>query len=497
MKRNIFGTITVYFLTAVVLLCVVATITLATSSNQVLPDVGKAYHGVLSAAVNDYGIAPSQDPTGDFYGAKWDAALSEWEGKQRSGVYAGQGIYRAELIYFGDSAVPQLLFVYDSGYGPGRYICSALVYGYSAGAAPYSANSRESGYTIGGDNPYGSLYLVTDRNGLIYLHHVWNGSDFDDDYNDIPYLDEKYLTVKNGQWVEVPAREINVASSRGFEYSPDTVRSVLAELQSMQNTSAHTQTQTQTQTPSQPQRPTTELMSSTNRTSGGTDDITVYVNDVRLQFDQPPIIENGRTLVPMRAIFEVLGCTVDWYAPTQTIFAVTEYGEVITLSIGDNLMTVKHDEVYLDVPPKLVNGRTLVPVRAISEALGAEVSWHGPSSSVFIFYRFVEGGEYIGWGDSSPYEDYPGDHSDEGYYDDEPEPPGHILQKYSQVRVNMPLDDVTAILGPLLLGGSDEYTYFYYCYIEEFTIKISVNRATMKISGTSLYPTNMSWKYDA
>jgi len=239
--------------------------------------------------------------------------------------------------------------------------------------------------------------------------------------------------------------------------------------------------------------------------------ITVYVNDIRLQFDQPPILENGRTLVPMRAIFEELNCTVEWYESTQMIIAVTEFGVYITLEIGSNIMTVKHDVIYLDVPPKLVNGRTLVPVRAISEALGADVSWHEPSSSVFIFYRFIEGGDYLGWGDSSPYDDYlanPGniqdygdiyddhDHYDGEGYDDEPIPPDYILQKYQLIKWNMPFDDVKEIFGPPEFSGkADEYSYHYYWYIDDYTLKVSVYKDTMKVSGSSIFLTSMSWKY--
>ena len=111
----------------------------------------------------------------------------------------------------------------------------------------------------------------------------------------------------------------------------------------------------------------------------GAADIKVLCDGKELWFDQPPIIEEGRTLVPMRAIFEALEAEISWDQETQTVKAVSQTGREMVLTIGQAEVSIREDEeqsqVILDVPAQLVGGRTLVPVRAVSELMAAEVSW--------------------------------------------------------------------------------------------------------------------------
>lgn len=110
----------------------------------------------------------------------------------------------------------------------------------------------------------------------------------------------------------------------------------------------------------------------------------VRVNGRLLTFDQKPIIENGRTLVPFRAIFEALGADVSWNNDTQQVTAKRGDSH-ISLIIGDKNMLVNYNQiVQLDVPPKILNGRTMVPLRAVSEAYGANVSWDNSKRLVTI-----------------------------------------------------------------------------------------------------------------
>lgn len=117
------------------------------------------------------------------------------------------------------------------------------------------------------------------------------------------------------------------------------------------------------------------------------DDIKVIVDSKPVTFDQQPVIEDGRTLVPMRAIFEAMGCDVQWEAASQKITA-SNSGKTITMNINNVNMRVAEQSgitnVTLDVPPQIYGGRTLVPVRAISEALGANVGWDGNTRTVTV-----------------------------------------------------------------------------------------------------------------
>ena len=134
--------------------------------------------------------------------------------------------------------------------------------------------------------------------------------------------------------------------------------------------------------------------------------ITVTINDQQIQFDQPPVIIDGRTLVPLRAIFEGLGATVDWNDETQTVIATkiktggfvpTFFGGLsmscpligkgaitIKISVNDNKLYVNDNVVNLDVPAQIINDRTLVPVRAVSEAFACEVNWDEKNKAVKI-----------------------------------------------------------------------------------------------------------------
>lgn len=113
------------------------------------------------------------------------------------------------------------------------------------------------------------------------------------------------------------------------------------------------------------------------------DDIKVIVNGQNVVFDQPPIIENNRTLVPLRAIFEALGAIVGWDNETNSVIA-TKGDTLIFLQIGHNQLYKNDQVVQLDVPPMLVNDRTLVPVRAIAESFDLTVSWDDATQTVTI-----------------------------------------------------------------------------------------------------------------
>ncbi len=100
----------------------------------------------------------------------------------------------------------------------------------------------------------------------------------------------------------------------------------------------------------------------------------VQLDGKRLTFDVPPIIEDGRTLVPLRAIFEAIGAKVTWDQQTSTATA-SKGDKTIVLKIGAEAATINGQIKHLDVPAKIINGRTLAPLRFVGEAFGGTVSW--------------------------------------------------------------------------------------------------------------------------
>lgn len=109
----------------------------------------------------------------------------------------------------------------------------------------------------------------------------------------------------------------------------------------------------------------------------------VTVNGEKVVFDQQPIIQNGRTLVPLRAIFEQLDASVEWINDTNTVVSKKDNIE-IKLTIGSDQLFVNGVAKTIDVPAQIVNNRTMVPARAIAEAFGCKVDWDESNQTVVI-----------------------------------------------------------------------------------------------------------------
>jgi len=108
--------------------------------------------------------------------------------------------------------------------------------------------------------------------------------------------------------------------------------------------------------------------------------ISIFIDGVRLSTDQAPVMVNGRTMVPLRAIFEAFNASIKWNQKTQTVTA-TKDDTTIMLKIGSKTATINNKAVTLDVPGQNLKGRTMVPTRFVSEALGHDVGWN-PSTKV-------------------------------------------------------------------------------------------------------------------
>lgn len=125
------------------------------------------------------------------------------------------------------------------------------------------------------------------------------------------------------------------------------------------------------------------IVSLTSFTYAQNDDITVYVDNTKVEFDVQPQLIGGRTMVPLRAIFEALGATVEWDESTETVTAYNE-AYIVKATINKNIITVNGQEKTIDVAPMLVNSRTLVPARFIAEAFNCQVDWNGVTKRVDI-----------------------------------------------------------------------------------------------------------------
>ncbi|MGN0108318.1 MAG: stalk domain-containing protein [Hominilimicola sp.] len=126
------------------------------------------------------------------------------------------------------------------------------------------------------------------------------------------------------------------------------------------------------------------------------ENVEIYIDGDKLDCETTPVNIDERVLVPMRAIFEALGVEVSWDGNARTVWAARS-DEFMRLTVDSNVMntgvynsdgdTVWVDDIQLDVPARIINDYTYVPVRAVSETLGTTVSWDGENNRVVIDSR--------------------------------------------------------------------------------------------------------------
>jgi hypothetical protein len=110
------------------------------------------------------------------------------------------------------------------------------------------------------------------------------------------------------------------------------------------------------------------------------------VGSETVELESLPIIEKGFTLVPLRFISEAFGAEMQWNDALQVITIIYKT-HTITIQVGSTVAVVDSNIVKLDAPPKIINGRTLVPIRFISETFGADVVWDGTTKTITITYK--------------------------------------------------------------------------------------------------------------
>lgn len=108
----------------------------------------------------------------------------------------------------------------------------------------------------------------------------------------------------------------------------------------------------------------------------------VFIRNAAVKIDTPPIIKQGRTLIPVRAISEATGATVDWDGVKQ--ITIKKDDKEIILHLDSNKIYVNQAELEIDVPAQLINNRTVVPLRFIIENLKLEVKWDGETETIDI-----------------------------------------------------------------------------------------------------------------
>lgn len=119
------------------------------------------------------------------------------------------------------------------------------------------------------------------------------------------------------------------------------------------------------------------------------DDVTVIpvenvlIGNGKAKFDTPPVIKEGRTLIPVRAISEAMGADVTYNAEEKTV-TITKDDKVIVFNLTENKVYVDEAEVIIDIPAEVMNNRTMVPLRFIAEQLGLNVEYEEELQTIVI-----------------------------------------------------------------------------------------------------------------
>ncbi|MEZ4813139.1 MAG: stalk domain-containing protein [Caldisericia bacterium] len=116
---------------------------------------------------------------------------------------------------------------------------------------------------------------------------------------------------------------------------------------------------------------------------------TAYINDEVTKLDTPAAIVDGRTLVPLRFIGEAFGAEVEWIDESKTV-NITLDKDTISLQIGSTTAVVNGAIQTLDVPPQIVNGRTMLPFRFLGEALNCEIEWDATTKTVTMIKEVLK-----------------------------------------------------------------------------------------------------------
>lgn len=128
--------------------------------------------------------------------------------------------------------------------------------------------------------------------------------------------------------------------------------------------------------------------------------VNLLINGQSISTDQPAVIYNNRTVVPIRVIAEAFECDVDWINDTKTV-VISQDGANIYLTVGSNIMTAEMEgqsaSMEIDTPPVIINNRTMIPISFISEVLGFKADWDANTKTVNIYREIIDfsGSEYV------------------------------------------------------------------------------------------------------
>lgn len=313
----------------------------------------KAYSGILNLAITSCGL---YDDNTDY----WD-------------YYDCGGVAYAELIDFEGDGDEELLYIYGiprtSSYKGQIYRYRYAVWGYKDGKAYQVVNAAiDPNDAI----EFIKLSICPQDIGLIYLETFDESEWLSATYS--------YSTIRNGVWTEMANMRIG-----WYEKNYKTIQYYQLNGQTISEgyfwqLDTHYRKNARDITPEDFSGKAVNQLKERLKTMK--DSVDIFVNGKALRMENPPILTNGYTLVPIRAVAEAMGCEVAWDPENRNVI-VTKPGTTGVFS--GNTLLVNDTEYVFDVAPVVQNNTTFVHVRAV-EAFGATVEWNGADRAVLITY---------------------------------------------------------------------------------------------------------------
>ena len=316
----------------------------------------QAYSSVLNDAIASCGLYNDNTDYWDYYDCG--------------------GVAYAELVDFDGDGKEELLYIYGiprfTSYEGKIYRYRYAVWGYGDGQVYQIANEPMDAYNA---IAFIKLSICPQDTGLTYLESFRESEWLAATYS--------YSTLLNGVWTEVSNMRIG-----WYEKKYQTIlyhqlnNETISEAYFWQLDSYYRKNARDI-TPEDFSGSGVIRLAEKLKTMESTIDI--FVNGKALDMDNPPILVNGCTMVPIRTVAEAMACEVAWDPETGSVIIIRPG---ITAVFSGNTMLVNDTEYKFDIEPVILNDTTYVPVRAV-EGFGAAVEWDGEKKAVSIHYELL------------------------------------------------------------------------------------------------------------
>ena len=229
-------------------------------------------------------------------------------------------------------------------------------------------------------------------------------------------------------------------------------------------------------------------------TAAQDEEIKIEVNGKLIVSDVPPQIVSGRTIVPLRFIGEALGSMVEWCGTTRAVLIDDQDKPLLSPLSGpgtDITIVINGKALQTDVPPQIIDGRTMVPIRVVGEALGAHVAWDGTSRTVSV-QKELHKEEASDFGTHSDLEEQEGEATAES---EKPKPQAEYAAdgfNFREIAIGDAATEVEEVLGRAARQDLSKYGFYWEVYNQDYSDYLQVGMENGRV--VALYSNSGNWR---